>query len=404
MKKNLTLLVMATMLVSSVAAQPKHSRDYLNEVTHNGQRTRMIERAIYDGSYTHRLASFTTNYADETNRFTYDWAHRLTSVYAEMTGDDGYRLIDTVMYNDLSRLVRLEGWQYLYEEWVNVYYIEYTYDAAGNIASRTNYNNFGGEFEMGGIYTYTYNENHQILTSELEMGGTIYARDTYTYQNGLLNERICSSYNGYGLSPDFRMTYEYDDRGRLTLETDYSTEDGTNWALDKRYTYTYNNNGDMTEYHAYDNGNNELERRVYAYNTNIDLAKTLMPWNPEIDNRPVIYQSAHCYTTENWWTLDDQFRLQHICDYLYTYVDINDGVENEQCADGLRLYPNPARDIVYIEGIEGANVTIYDMMGRLVLNVEQAGTSINTSSLAAGCYNVVVRRDNEIAADRLIIK
>lgn len=53
----------------------------------------------------------------------------------------------------------------------------------------------------------------------------------------------------------------------------------------------------------------------------------------------------------------------------------------------LCLYPNPANNILYIEGVDGQNVTVYDNMGRLVME-EQYNGCLNVGNLAQGIYTV----------------
>jgi hypothetical protein len=54
--------------------------------------------------------------------------------------------------------------------------------------------------------------------------------------------------------------------------------------------------------------------------------------------------------------------------------------------NGIRVYPNPASDIIYIEGIPSGKTTIvmYDMLGRRVYNVTTNGEtnwSLNLKNL-----------------------
>ena len=56
-------------------------------------------------------------------------------------------------------------------------------------------------------------------------------------------------------------------------------------------------------------------------------------------------------------------------------------------AETLSVYPNPAADVLYLEGIENEMVSIYDAMGRLVM--QQVYTeNLDVSSFAKGVYAV----------------
>ena len=55
----------------------------------------------------------------------------------------------------------------------------------------------------------------------------------------------------------------------------------------------------------------------------------------------------------------------------------------------LCVYPNPANDKLYIDGVDGKNVKVYDNMGRLVMNEIYQG-SLNIKALSNGIYVVAV--------------
>ena len=56
----------------------------------------------------------------------------------------------------------------------------------------------------------------------------------------------------------------------------------------------------------------------------------------------------------------------------------------------LRVWPNPARDVVRVEGDGPLQfVTIYDLYGRVVMRVEglaDCSTEVNVSALPSGAY------------------
>ena len=72
---------------------------------------------------------------------------------------------------------------------------------------------------------------------------------------------------------------------------------------------------------------------------------------------------------------------------LFMIYDYNTVAESE--SNSLNVYPNPANDKLFIEGVEGETVRIYDNMGRLVLNEQYKG-HVDVSALAQGVYAVSV--------------
>ena len=61
----------------------------------------------------------------------------------------------------------------------------------------------------------------------------------------------------------------------------------------------------------------------------------------------------------------------------------------ESSTESLNVYPNPANDMLYIDGVEGETVRVYDNIGRLVKQ-EQYNGHLDVSGLAQGIYAVTV--------------
>lgn len=82
--------------------------------------------------------------------------------------------------------------------------------------------------------------------------------------------------------------------------------------------------------------------------------------------------------------------------FLYNHLDFHSttGV-HQYAADNIRIYPNPASDMLFVEvkGGEGiANVVLCDMQGRIV--EESNGSSISLGHLPSGVYVVNVTDSN----------
>lgn len=73
--------------------------------------------------------------------------------------------------------------------------------------------------------------------------------------------------------------------------------------------------------------------------------------------------------------------------------------------DGLKLYPNPTKNSLYIE--TAINSTIYvsivDLLGKEVINTKVANNLVNVSNLTAGIYIVKITEEGKTATKKLII-
>ena len=368
---------------------------------------RPAEKMALSGDYNYRLDSYNTDDYYLNCNYYYDSQRRLQAIYEIVPAE--YELIDSIRYNEYNQMVRLDGYQLLNNEWKNVYYIEYTYNNQGLLASRANYNNFGGEFELGGIYEYFYNSNGQITTMELTMADMLLQMVEYEYANGLLTTETWSyADDPFSSNSTFtaneRIDYSYNE-GKLSLIT-YNTFDGYSWEVYGTRTYTYNEDGNCTEVHAYDADENETERSIFTFDNRL-LEETLMPWTPEI-TRPETYTNKNIYRIEEYWALDANFTLQYVCDYEYNYIDINAEVGLEDVeANPLTLSPNPTQSTIMLSGLEEGvyKMEVMDMSGRVMLMDNITNNSlINLSSLQKGCYVVRVSNNDSIYSTKVIVK
>jgi hypothetical protein len=72
---------------------------------------------------------------------------------------------------------------------------------------------------------------------------------------------------------------------------------------------------------------------------------------------------------------------------------------NEQ---SVILYPNPANSVLYLSGVENANVSIFDISGRNVLNQLNVNEQVDISVLPKGLYTVKIENGKESITRKLI--
>lgn len=332
----------------------------------------MMTAITLSAQYQYKLSSYHDIYNQESVGYRYDDQHRLIAIQSIVSGMDGYDVIDSVTYDNNGDMVKICGWQILASamwERVFVNYVDYTYDAQHRITSRKNYNNFGGEWSLGGTYTYEYNNDGQLSKRSLNFSSTLFEEVTYTYENGLLVEELWKNdYDYTGLAPSEKFIYSYDANNRLVSIKDSTCKNNVYSAF-RRHELTYDNDGNCLCHKVFDADNSEVERHSYTYCDKLK-SETLIPSTPEMvmyDSRPKDLQhNQNVYTKEEYWGLDADFVLQHITDYIFTYIGINEvGVDNVN-EDVVREVMSAHK--VMIDGrvyIERGNM-LYDLNGRRV--------------------------------------
>lgn len=78
---------------------------------------------------------------------------------------------------------------------------------------------------------------------------------------------------------------------------------------------------------------------------------------------------------------------------------------NNNAIDGLRVYPNPAKDIVTIATDAGAtkNVQVFDIVGKKVMENTIQNT-LNISGLNKGVYILKIEENGKIATKKLVVE
>ena len=397
MKKSfLTITFSITVLIGMAQTEVRPLND--------GHRINSNQQRVAKNNYHYQLANFRTNDMYQFTDFSYNSLNQLVAVKDSVRDD--YSVVDSLFYNEQGQMTRMSGWQLLQGRWQNVYYIDYTYDLQGNIASRTNYNNFDGEWQLGGVYQYTYNVDNQIVLSVLTMSGIQFQKVEYSYTNGLLSEELWYSYNGSGLSPDEKLTYTYNSENNLSKIDDSVSDGNGGWSYFGRHDYLYDNNGNCTEHHYYDQTGMEAERSIYQFIEDRSLGETLMPWTPEM-TRPKTYTNVGVYHTEQWYSVDVDHILRHVCDFIYNYTENTNRIHDISSIP-LGIAPNPAKNMVTIYGLfdTPAKVRIIDGLGRVAMTatLSSASNQINVASLPAGSYTLLVDQQGSVRATQLIVE
>ena len=74
-------------------------------------------------------------------------------------------------------------------------------------------------------------------------------------------------------------------------------------------------------------------------------------------------------------------------------------------ANAVKMYPNPAKGVLNISTTsnEAIDVSVYDLLGKQVLNVSKVQTQLNISSLTPGMYFVKMKQGACIATKHLLV-
>ncbi len=60
----------------------------------------------------------------------------------------------------------------------------------------------------------------------------------------------------------------------------------------------------------------------------------------------------------------------------------------------VSIYPNPTNSILYVNGLQNANVQIFDLTGKLLINQQNADNQIDVSNLQNGIYSIKITNES----------
>ena len=71
----------------------------------------------------------------------------------------------------------------------------------------------------------------------------------------------------------------------------------------------------------------------------------------------------------------------------------------------MNVYPNPATTVINIDNAEGAQVSVFDINGRMITNVESASANqtIDASNFAKGMYIVRIANGNNVITKKVSV-
>lgn len=141
---------------------------------------------------------------------------------------------------------------------------------------------------------------------------------------------------------------------------------------------------------------------------------------------PLLSQNLSFYWNHGWFHSDEQYDTDYECSFviknandeiIYISDDLADGlfldynnncedaVEEVESSNNLRLYPNPTDGIVNIEGEGTMTISVMNMLGQKILEIEATdNATIDLSNCESGIYMIKVETINETHVEKINLK
>lgn len=372
-------------------------------------------------SYSFRIDSFMSEDALETLDYQY-----LTPDGAEMTAihevdlleEPVMEVIDSLRYDANGNITKIDTYQLLDGVWELVCWVEYTYNEMNLRTSRTNYNVWGGNAELGGIFTYEYDADGKMISWELEFMNTIYQIGECVYNaDGLMEAEITKTNiagAGWGeWTGEYENTYleelYYDANGNLVERRIYDwSYEINNWAMQSMYLYEFDEVGNCTKAELATPSGQVQDRKIYKYDDKVLAEDIYFYPNPE-DDFPTLPVMHNMLTSYEYYTIDQTSGgLVYVCDYLLLYEVLNNGNDDDttsvnEIISQTRIYPNPVQDYVMIESEKVDYVQVIDIYGREIYATEVRNSiNIDMKDFANGVYFLRLHSNGETAVQKVV--
>jgi len=145
------------------------------------------------------------------------------------------------------------------------------------------------------------------------------------------------------------------------------------------------------------------------YKNEKEYTHSILLNNPSFEHDAISYMEGILKSSDN--TVDKtNFTVQTIGNNNYqlsgtmNFIYSNVGIKNLESIQP-KVYPNPTKDIFFIDNETLANIMLYDMLGKKVLTQSGYGkTEINISHLTKGIYIVALFSEGKLVGNTKIVK
>lgn len=181
----------------------------------------------------------------------------------------------------------------------------------------------------------------------------------------------------------------YDTKGKIYMCAGYNLDPSNNWKIRFKAEMIYNENGQITELNESDWYPNffdlpSVSKKVYKYNLHGDQdLEIVYKWNSEEERMEVTYKSYYYYFPSGQNSV--------------SYYDIS-----EVC-----FYPNPAKDILFIDFTENnGTASLFNMSGLFIKSYKlQNGKNILfINDLENGFYLIKVSSGNSVTTKKIYVE
>lgn len=293
----------------------------------------------------------------------------------------GYRILyyDEWLYDEENRLIqwsKKNGFDGETSEVKNYYYDE------NGILLKHSHLIYGYVLEQRWVMGHQYEYIHHPFTDIHEYYYNAYGNDTL-YTSMRRYEACCGYQESWRNMDTLRRTYEYDEKGYLSRQTEYESN---------MKEFIYSESGIL------------LMEAEYQWDDSIRKWEGIHKWKDEYDSDDRIKYHSEFYWNYN--TLSWFISLRDIYHYSkHTIVVGNTPVQEKQ---SVQIYPNPSDGWIWVELTEQVDfrAEVYSVTGQKVrtMLIKNGHAALNLTGLNPGTYLLILTTNETIYSNHILIK
>lgn len=285
-----------------------------------------------------------------------------------------------------------------------IFDLTFSFTSAAGLDRNINKWNDTTRFTQSFMNYYAYDDGSAEAAYGIEGVGSLLAYQFEAYQSGALTGILMSfvpSVNDMSGTLFFLTVWDDNDGepGEIIYQDNYFNAHSPEYAgAQNAFRYYEFNNNDYLPFA--DSSYLPLGEKFYVGWQNIESGSLNVGMDANLDNGDKVFRN----TSGSWLTsaFDISLMIRPVFSTGLDYTLSEEELERE--LQEIKLYPNPAQNLVNIKGIEGSfNVTIYDLSGRKVTFAENEHT-IDVTHLERGVYLIDIRDTdgNPLYAKKLV--
>ena len=88
----------------------------------------------------------------------------------------------------------------------------------------------------------------------------------------------------------------------------------------------------------------------------------------------------------------------------FYYYKTTSTINTQKEIINTKIFPNPVKDVLRIESIENANISIYTIEGKLIKRTRLQNNEIDMRDLSAGNYLLKIANGKEVVTKQIVME